>query len=318
MDTRQLRVFLKIAEMGSITRAANALDLAQPSLSQQLLRLEDEVGSKLFRRTARGVTMTEAGLVFEDHARRILRCSEQALEEMQRFKGEALAKVTLAMPFSVSKLLGVQLAEATMQEAPSVSLRLVEAFSGQVRAMLDEGSIDLGLLYDVEPLDHLSVERLSSEELFLVGPPGRLGGVDSRSTVGDLSALPLILPGPQHGLRQFLDREAQRLGFRLRVVSEIDSLQHIAGLVSDGHGYTILPLSAVEGEIQAGAVSAASVGDGAFRRTLCLARRSGAAVSDASRRVAEVTVKTVARMTARRSSRAGDTHASDGERSETA
>ena len=298
MDTRQLRIFLKIAELGSISRAADALGLAQPSLSQQLLRLEDEVGSKLFRRTARGVTTTEAGLIFEKHARQILNSADQALEALQQFRSEAQAKVTLAMPFSISKLLGVQLAEALMEEAPSLSLRLVEGFSGPIRAMIENGAVDFGLLYDGEPLDQFCVKRLAREELFLVGPPGQLAGLDSAVRFTELP--PLILPGPQHGLRLFLDREAERVGFRLRLSSEIDSLQHIAGLVSDGHGYSILPLSAVEGELRAGAISAARLGDGSFRRTLCLVRRAGVAVTDASHLVETLTIRTLKGVIARR------------------
>lgn len=114
MDLRQLRNFLKIAELGSITRAADALGVAQPSLSQQVLRLEDEVGFKLFRRTTRGVTTTEAGDILQKHAQRILEIAEQAVEEMQQVRDEARAKVTVAMTASLSRLLAVPLTEAVM------------------------------------------------------------------------------------------------------------------------------------------------------------------------------------------------------------
>src|SRR5687768_10133209 len=114
MDARELRMFLKIVELGSISRAADALDIAQPSLSQHLLRLEDEVGSKLFRRTTRGVTTTEAGRVFEEHARHILRTIDQALENVRQLKQEPTGQVTFAMPMSVNQVIGLPLVQAAL------------------------------------------------------------------------------------------------------------------------------------------------------------------------------------------------------------
>lgn len=295
MDTRQLRNFLKIAETGSITRAADALGVAQPSLSQQVLRLEDEVGFKLFERTTRGVTTTQAGEILQKHARQMLEIAEQAIEEMKEDREEARAKVVLAMPFSISRLLAMPLAEAALEEQPAVSLRVREAFSGPIRAMLQEGSIDLGLLYDVEPLDDFVVQRLAREELHLIGPAGKLGrdGGPTLVPLNELGALPLILPGPAHGLRTALDQEARRLGVRLKIASETDVLEHIVGLVADGHGYSILPLSAIAGELRSGAISAARI-DGGFARTLCLAKLPGVAVTDASRRIEALVIRLLA------------------------
>jgi LysR family nitrogen assimilation transcriptional regulator len=293
IDARQLRAFLKIIELGSISRAAEALGLAQPSLSQQLLRLEDEVGMKLFRRTARGVSTTEGGRIFEEHARHILRTIDQALEDVRQLKGEASGKVSFAMPMSVSRVIGVTLVEAVMKHAPRVSLRLVEAFTGHIRAWLDEGSIDLGILYDVGPLRHLSVKRLVREELYLVGPPGRYGDLNAPRSVRvkDISDLPLILPSPEHGLRQFLDREADRLGQAWTVRAEIDSLSHIVHLVANGHGFAILSLPAVREDVQAERVSVARIENGAIRRTLCLVRNPAVVLTRASVRVEDLAIK---------------------------
>lgn len=129
MDTRQLRAFLKIAELGSITRAADALGIAQPSLSQQLLRLEDEVGSKLFRRTARGVATTEVGRIFLEYARHIVQTADRALEDVREVRKEPKGQVSFAMPISVSLILGVPLVETVLKHAPLVSLRLVADLS---------------------------------------------------------------------------------------------------------------------------------------------------------------------------------------------
>jgi LysR family nitrogen assimilation transcriptional regulator len=292
MDARQLRTFLKTIELGSISRAALDLGIAQPSLSQQLLRLEDEVGAKLFRRTARGVTTTEAGRVFEEHARHILRSIDQALEDVRQLSDEPSGPVTFAMPMSVSVVLGLTLVKAVLQHAPGVHLRLTEAYSGHIRNWLDEGAIDLGVLYDVGPLRHLSVKRLVSEVLYVIGPAGRFAGIEAPSlALSDLDQTPMILPSPQHGLRQFFDREAQRLGFTLNVKAEVDALAHITSLVADGHGCTIMSLPAVHAELQAGRVSAARIENDAIRRTVCLVRNPSCVVTRASVRVEDLTLK---------------------------
>jgi LysR family transcriptional regulator, nitrogen assimilation regulatory protein len=292
MEARQLRIFLKIAELGSITRAADALDMAQPSLSQQLLRLEDEVGAKLFRRTTRGVITTEAGRVLEEHARHVLRAMEQALEAVRQLKTEPSGKVTFAMPISISQVIGVPLIDAAIKHAPGVSLCLTEAFSGYIREWLDQGSIDLGILYDVAPLRHLSVKRLAREELYLFGPPGRFGGADAAPVpVQALGELPLILPSQQHGLRQFVDQEAHRMGLTLEVGMEVDSLRHIVHLVAAGHGCSILSMPSAREALDAGQLSLARIGNSALCRTLCLVRNPTRVVTRASVRIEDLAIK---------------------------
>jgi LysR family nitrogen assimilation transcriptional regulator len=292
-------MFLKIVELGSISRAADALDVAQPSLSQQLLRLEDEVGSKLFRRTTRGVTTTEAGRIFEEHARHILRTIDQALENVRQLKHEPTGQVTFAMPMSVSQVIGLTLVQAALKHAPTLSLRLVESYSRYIRSWIEDGSVDLGMIYDIGTVRNLTVKKLAREELYLIGPPGRFAGVDATSvTQKDISSLQLILPSPQHGLRQFLEQESQRLNFTLKVGTEIDSVAHIAHLVAAGHGCSIVSLSAVSEYLNTNRISAARICDGALRRTLCMVRNPSSVVTRASVRIEDLTVKIIRRLTA--------------------
>jgi LysR family nitrogen assimilation transcriptional regulator len=299
MDTRHLRSFLRIAELRSISRAAESLGIAQPSLSQQVLRLEDEVGFKLFRRTPRGVMLTEAGRIFQEHARNILRSIEQAQEDMRQLTVEAAGQVVFAMPPSISKLIGVPLIEAVIAHAPHVSLRLVEAFSGTIFGWLDTAKIDLGILHDRGSLRRLSARRLVSEEMFLIGPAGRFGdSVDDAPAIPPqaLADLPLIAPGPQHGLRTFLDREAAQLGFTYRISHEIDAVGNIAALVAAGHGFSILPLPAVAEDIAAGRLSVARIGEGTMRRTLHVVRNPTQVVTHASVVVEDLTVRIMAEL----------------------
>jgi LysR family nitrogen assimilation transcriptional regulator len=288
MDTRQLKNFLKVAELGSISRAADDLGLAQPSLSQQIMRLEDEVGARLFRRTSRGVVPTEPGRLFVEHARHILQSCDRAVEELAESLGESRITVTFAMPPSISGVLGAALVEAVLRHAPRVSLRLVEGYTGHIRQWLEEGAAELGILYDVSALRHLAVKRAAHEELYLVGPPGKLGDLDSPVSVSarQLSELRLILPSPEHGMRQLLERAAQRLGVTLRVWAEIDAFPQVMKLVAAGHAYTVTSFAAAREDLVAGRVSAARIEEGAIRRTICVVRNP-------SRTLAAVKVETI-------------------------
>jgi LysR family nitrogen assimilation transcriptional regulator len=302
VDTRYLKSFLRTADLRSISRAAESLGIAQPSLSQQLLRLEDEVGFKLFNRTARGVTVTEAGRIFQEHARNILRSIDQALEDVQAVNAAASGQAIIALPYSINRLIGVELVQAVIKHAPNTSVRLVEASTGQIRGWLDDGKIDLGILYDLGPIRHLSSRPLVSEEMYLIGPAGHFGSGDDDATDIPLSALkqyPLIVSGPQHGLRKFLDHEALRLGFAYRVSQEIDATATVAALVANGHGFTILSKPAVDDRLFAGSLSFARIGNGALRRTLCLVRNATQVVTHASARVEDLTIKIMASLIAK-------------------
>ena len=296
METKHLKSFLKIADTGSISRAAESLGLAQPSLSQQLLRLEDELKFSLFRRTARGVTLTEAGRIFQEHARTILRNTELAIEDVRELTAEPSGTVIMAVPYSISKLAGVALIEACLRHAPQIAFRLDEAFTGQIRGWLEMGKIDIGILHDLGPLRHLSARRLASEELFLIGPAGRYGTVEDMPDVdaASLTGLPMILPGLPHGLRQVIEQEMARLGVSLTVRLDIDAMGHIADLVAAGHGFSILPLPAADDALGAGKISIARIAQGALRRTLCLVRNSTQLVTHASVRCEDLTIKVLA------------------------
>lgn len=299
MDIRHLRSFLRIVETGSLTRAAVSVGISQPSLSQQMLRLEDEVGLSLFRRTARGIALTEAGRLFEEHARRMVRNAELAVEDVRRHAAEATGEVVLAVPYSVSKVAGAVLAKAFLDHAPQVSFRLVEAMTGHIFGWLDSNRIDLGILFDPPPLKHFTARRLVHEEMVLVGPAGRFGALEAPEfPVAGLAGLELILPARFNGLRQHVDHLASRYGIGLNVRLEIDAMMHIGRLVADGVGCSIVPLPVIAEDLAAGRVSVARLAGGAGRRALCLTRNGNQIVTHASLRCEALTVKVLARLIA--------------------
>lgn len=283
MDTRQLKCFLKIVETGSISRAAISLSISQPSLSQQLLRLEDELEVKLFQRGARGVTITEAGRIFEKHARYMLQSSTQVLENLRGLKASARGEVILAAPRGVLQRIGVPLFEAAWRDAPEVSMRIGEGMTPNIFSWVEEGKIDLGIGYDLGPWPNLTFRPLAEEELFLIGAHGTLG--DGRTVSIPLAGLrnyPLVLPGFPHALRQLLNREAARLGFVLKVIHEVEVLELIGALVARGHGNGILPWALIADDVAAGRLEYRRIANGVLKRKLCLLRNPARTLTHAS------------------------------------
>lgn len=294
METAHLKAFLKISEYGSITRAAESLGIAQPSLSQQLLRLEDELGFSLFDRSARGVVLTEAGHIFRERARHILQAADEAIADGRHLRGDLRGQVVLAMPPSMGRLIAVPLIAALGEQSTAASVRIVDAYSGAIRGWLETGKIDLGILYESQSMRHLSTRRLCRETLFAVGKPDILArhGIDhgadpheSSMTYEALSRLPLVLPGMQHGLRQLLDRESSHHGIDLPVRQEVDSLEITLALLESGAMCSVLPWSAIGDKVASGALSAARVGAHALARTMVIARNPSIVLTHASVRI---------------------------------
>lgn len=302
MDTAHLKAFLKIAECGSISRAAQSLAIAQPSLSQQLLRLEDEIGFALFERSARGVLLTQAGHVFRERAREILHAAEQAVADALHLRNDLRGQVVVAMPPSLARLVGAGLVTALAEQSPSAGVRIVEAFHGSIRGWLEAEKIDLGILHDLQPLRHLAARALLEDELLLVGPPGRFGtlAAPAAAAMAGLADLPLSLPGIQHGLRQLLEREADRARLKLAVRHEVDSIDVALDLAAEGAACTVLPRAAVAPAARAGRCSVARIGEGGLRRTLSVVRNPAIVLTHASVRVETLLRAELARLAADR------------------
>lgn len=261
-----------------------------------LLRLEDEVGAELFNRTARGVTLTEPGRIFIEHARQLLGGVVQALEDVRQLDLGASGQVVFAVPPSIARLIGARLVEELSEHAPKVRLRLVDAYHGAIRGWIEPGKIDLGLMHDLGPLRHLSSRSLVSEELYLAGAPGQFG--DDASDLPDipfagLGNFPLISPGPPHGLRQLIEHEAGRLGYKVNIVQESDCLAQTLDLVEAGRFNAVLSFPAIEEALSTGRMSAARIGEGALRRSLCLVRNPAQLVTHASLRVEDIAIRII-------------------------
>jgi LysR family tcuABC transcriptional regulator len=247
MDLRQLRYFVQIVESGSLAKASRQLFIAQPALSQQMARLEDEVGKPLLLRSSRGVVPTDNGEALYHHARFMLRQLEQAVSVARQDSAALSGRVAVGLAPTTVCALGLPLIEHLRGIHPGVVVNVIEGLSGHLEHMTRIGQLDLAVLFSPTAASELSAEPLLSEELFVIvgadtalAPPGQ-----ASLTLREVAALPLVLPSPGHGLRRRIALEFERAALPLQVVAEIDSLPLLMQCIGRGLGATIKPMAAV-------------------------------------------------------------------------
>ena len=262
MDLKQLEYFVRVAEMGSFTRAAVALNVAQPALSRQVRLLEVELRQNLLVRNGRGATPTEAGQVLLEHGRGILHQVERAREELGRVRTGLSGRVALGMPPSVARVLTVPLMRAFRQALPEARLSISEGLTTAMQEGLLNGRLDIAMLYNANASNGLELTPLVREELLLVQarPPG-LQEDPPPAAIGlkDVAALPLVIPSRPNAIRMHVESEFARIGCHPHIAYEIDGVPAILELVADGAGAAILSRNAVASSIKPSAFSVRSI-----------------------------------------------------------
>jgi len=288
-DFKRLGYFIQIAELGSLTRTAERLGIAQPSLSRQMRILEEELGVPLFTRGHRGMQLTEAGEALRGRIAGPLRQIGHALYEIRALPDEASGSVSFGMPPTFVSTLGPDLAARVAREAPGVALHIVEGYSGHLLQWLKQGELDAAILYGPTPAG-VNATRLLADELVLVGTREHIP-LSGEVRFGDLAELPLVLPSRTHGLRIAIDSAAARSRTRLNVAFQADSFQLMMELVENGRFCTILPPTSVRRRVADGRLYTAAIVDPPLRREVFVAMQSGAqsprAVIEVERRLRE-------------------------------
>jgi LysR family nitrogen assimilation transcriptional regulator len=282
VDVKQLRALLAIAETGSVTRAAELLHIVQPAVSRQLRLLEDDLGTLLFARGRRGMELTAAGNILAVHARRALQELDAAKAAIVPTAGTLTGTVTVGLLPSSIDLLAAPLVTALKQQYPELTVNILAGYAGYLQSWLENGEVDVALLYDPKPSALLEVQPLLEEALYLVGLPGQDPATRAGVTLQEIAELPLILPSQPHGLRLLLDASCAAADVCLSVVAETNAMSVQKNLVLSRLGYTILPGVAVFEDVAAGRLSAAAILRPALRRKIVLAlpltRRSSISV----------------------------------------
>ncbi len=275
MDLRQLRYLVALAEEGNFTRAAASAHVAQPALSQQIRRLEDELGLALVERTTRRVALTEAGGMLVVRARRILTELEAASAELEAVRGMYTGHVTLGAMHTMGPV-DLSLAVAMFAERhPEVLFTVREQSSEEMAEMLRVDELDLAFLSVTERVEShgLGLHRLVLEELVAVLPPGHPLARRRQLRMADLADEPFISFRAGARLRELLMSAGHEAAFEPRVTLESNESQRIRRLVSRGLGVAILPRSDAEGP--GAEVGVVTLTEPRLERDITLAWREG-------------------------------------------
>jgi LysR family nitrogen assimilation transcriptional regulator len=269
MEFRQLESLVAIADTGSISRAAVAVNLAQPSLSRQIALLEEELGQRLLVRTGRGVALTAAGEAFIVHARSILETSRRARDELRDMSDNPGGRVTVGMPPRVALGMSVPLIQGFRKRFPRAVITVLEGLSLSLRESLVAGRLDMALMFDPLPSPQLAYEPLLRERLLLVAPPH--SKLPARVGLAALASYPMVLPNAPNAIRGLLEPVLAPRGITLEVLAEVGAVQTVLALVAEGVGCTIVPESALATSSDAEKLPRAPIGPPAIWNKLVLA-----------------------------------------------
>ncbi|MDB6127147.1 MAG: transcriptional regulator, LysR family [Verrucomicrobia bacterium] len=240
MELHQLRYFVAIAETGNFTRAAERSHITQPSLSQQILNLEREVGHKLFHRLGRKAVLTEAGTTFLERARKILFEVENATKELKDHPALD-RRITIGAVPTVAPYLVAPLVARCRETHPNLLIHVREDFRSNLSRAVVEGELDLAVV-TLPVKDHrLSIEPLMTEPLLLVVSKGHPLTGRSEITANDLAEETFVTMGDSSTLaaqvRSFCGDHnfSPKVGYRCAQVSTLKLF------VSMGAGISILP-----------------------------------------------------------------------------
>lgn len=274
MDLKQLEYFIRVAELGSFTRAAIELDVAQPALSRQVRLLEVELRQTLLVRNGRGAVPTEAGKLLLEHGRGILYQVQRAREDLGRLRGGLSGRVAVGLPSSVARVLTVPLTRAFREHLPEAHLSISEGLSSGLQEALVSARLDIVVLYNAQASRELDITPLLEEELLLVRarPPGlHEDPPPGPVTLAEVARMPLVIPSRSNAIRMHVESEMAAAGLKPLVALEIDGVSAILELVLDGAGCAVLSHNALLNSPRPSAYTAQSIGNPPLRIPLSLA-----------------------------------------------
>lgn len=279
MDLTRLQYFAAVAEAGSFSRAAAALNLSQPALSRQVLLLEEQVGQRLLERHGRGAHTTEAGVALLAHARGIFDLAERAQADMRERQRSPRGRITVGLPPRVAHLLTADLVESFHAKFPDAAITVVEGLSIRLREILLAGRADLAIIFDPAHSPQLQLETLVREPMVLVSAKP----LPAKMRLADVVRRSLVMPSGPHALRQLLEEHTVPRGLPLNLWAEVESVQTVLSLVARGLVDTILPVSAVKAWLYDQPLHVATIHAPVMRNKLVLALPSARPATRLSR-----------------------------------
>jgi LysR family nitrogen assimilation transcriptional regulator len=252
VDLRQLRYFLVVAELGSFTKAAAHIPLAQSALSRQMRLLEEELGVKLLIRTGRGITVTEQGIFLRDRAASMLEQIEDTRRNLVSWYDNPAGLVRVGMPPTATLGIAATLLAQMKIAHENITVRMSEGLSATLVEWLMADRLDMAIVFEPPANSSLVMEVIGKEELCLVVPRGHK--CPNPVSIEEISKLDLIAPFNHKGIRNRMAAAFADAGVEFEVAYEIDALAAIKDLVRTGAGVSMLAGSSVRRDVELGQV----------------------------------------------------------------
>ena len=244
MEVHQLRYFCEIVRQGTFTRASEAQKIAQPSLSQQILKLEAELGGQLFDRMPRSANLTVFGKAFLPRAERILRELEDAKIEMLEMTGEEKGIVVLGMIPTITPYLLPSILQGFSKRHPSIQIRVVEEITPVLLEHLHQGSIDISIVALPVPGAEIDVTELFEERFLAAIPENHPRAKQRRLRLAELKSDPFLLLKEGHCFRDNVIAACSESGTHPSIAFESGQFSTILAMVAAGMGVSAVPAMA--------------------------------------------------------------------------
>jgi DNA-binding transcriptional LysR family regulator len=286
LENYRVQVFRAVAEQASFRRAAEQLHISQPSVSQHVQLLEDELGMRLLDRTSTGIRITPAGEVLLSFARRSSRLSQQVLSALARLEGQPGGELKLAASTTVAQYLLPRILGRFLKENPRIRLTLRSGNSEQVSGWVLHGEAELGLIEGPSTHKELAKEHFLDDRLLLIVPRGHAWTTWAAQQIplAALTSAPLLMREQGSGTRRVIEQALRRAGLRLnqlQIAMELDSTEAILAGVEAGLGVGFVSEWAIRKELRLGTLAIAQIAGLDIRRAFSLIRPAGPVPSGA-------------------------------------
>lgn len=270
MDLRRLEIFVKVAELGSFSRAAEALFLTQPTVSEHVRALEDALGVQLLDRLGRSTTPTRAGTLLLGYARRMLALSREAAQAIEQFQGRMSGELTIGGSTIPGEYVVPELIGAFRSKYPDVRVSLLIGSSREVQSWTEEGRVEIGVVGASPSIRSLEGRPLIDDELVVVVGADHPWAGRADVSLEDLKTEPMILRERGSGSRETFEHALESVGLDLaafRIVGLIASTQAIKQAVRAGVGVSLISRRAVVDECRARLLACVRIRDLAVSRS---------------------------------------------------
>lgn len=268
MRISDLQTFIDVVEAGGMTQAASTKGVSQPGLSRIIRELESQMGATLFRRTGRGVELTNAGSEFLSFSRETIARFDETKQRIRDVSGAMPERLSIAIPTRLGSFVFPELYRRFMQAMPDVTVHAAETMSEDMADGMQSGRFDLLASYLPAAPGAGLAEPVFIEDLYLVGAPRELDATDDTIRLTDLAGQQILLNSRRNRYRRHIEQAYASIGQKLVVSREIETAEGLLAFTKEGEGITILPFSNFYGEASRGEVTGRRIVEPPIRRAI--------------------------------------------------